>query len=244
MVSVGAFVTSLLTSALIFVILVLVFVYLSRRPGNKFVYYPALIASGRDPPDATKSRGPLTWISEAYSATEEDVVAVAGLDAAIYITLFSTALKIILYTSIFALPVLIPLAATDDNLAIQKRDPDNSSNTTKLDNISMANIQEKSSRIWAFFIGVYWLSFVCYWVLRETYKHVVALRAGAQGDTKAKPEQFSCLVRDIPPRSKNESRTEQVDAFFRRVHPDTYEKSLIVTKLKKVITVGTFLTSF
>lgn len=43
------------------------------------------------------------------------------------------------------------------------------------------------------------------------------------------------LVRDIPPFEKLETRTEQVDAFFRRVHPSSYETCMIMHNFDKVI---------
>ncbi|KAG6546299.1 hypothetical protein Mapa_012340 [Marchantia paleacea] len=233
MVAASSFITSLLTSLLIFIVLVLVFAWLSRRPSNKYVYYPALLVKSRPIPDPTQTRSPWAWMKEAWQATEDEIVEVAGLDAAIYINLFTTALKIIFWTSCFCLPILIPLAVTDKNNKIQENDPTKSANFTGLDDIAMGNIQEKSQRLWAFLIGGYWLSFVTYYILRQTYKHVIELRAKDQSDIRAKPEQFTCLVRDIPPLSKNETRSEQVDTFFRQVHPDTYEKSLLVTKLDK-----------
>lgn len=81
---------------------------------------------------------------------------------------------------------------------------------------------------------MYVVSFVTYYVLNETYKHVIRLRAAAQEDVKANPEQFTCVIRDIPKLSKEETRGEQIDSFFRTTHPDSYEKALIVTKLDKV----------
>ncbi|KAL2607537.1 hypothetical protein R1flu_026110 [Riccia fluitans] len=231
MVSTSAFITSLVTSFLIFVVLVMIFAFLSRRKGNIPIYYPAILLKGRSPPDPNVVRTPWTWIKEAWEATEDEVVEIAGLDAAIYINLFTTALKIIFWTSCFCLPILIPLAATDKNNKLQAQDPEKSANFTSLDDIAMGNIQNKSSRLWAFLIGGYWLSFVTYYILRQTYKHVIELRAKDQSNVRAKPEQFTCLVRDIPPTAKNETREEQVDSFFKQVHPETYEKSKIVTGL-------------
>ncbi|KAL2610803.1 hypothetical protein R1flu_022495 [Riccia fluitans] len=233
MVSVSAFITSLLTSFVIFVVLVVIFTNLSQRKSNVPVYYPALLLKGRSPPDLNVRRTPWAWIKEAWEAKEDEVAEIAGLDAIIYINLFTTAVKILFWTSCFCLPVLIPLAATDKNNKLQAADPTKSANFTSLDNLTMGNIQNRSDRLWAFLIGEYWLSFVTFYILRQTYKHVTDLRAKDQSNVRAKLEQFACLVRDIPPVPNNESREEQVDSFFKRVHPGTYEKSLIVTRLNK-----------
>jgi hypothetical protein len=140
-------------------------------------------------------------------------------------------LKIIFFSGIFCLGALIPLAVTDKNIQLNR---DANNGTTKLDKLAMTNIQNKSQRIWAYLIGMYVVSLVTFYVLNQTYRHVIKIRSEAQADVKAAPEQFVCLVRDIPKPNKDETRQEQVDNFFRMVHPDTFEKSLIVTKLDKV----------
>ncbi|KAL3675248.1 hypothetical protein R1sor_025196 [Riccia sorocarpa] len=237
MVSTSGFITSLGTSFLIFVLLILIFSFLSRRKSNLPIYYPALLLKGKAPPEPESIgcgiRTPWAWMKEAWHATGEELVEIAGLDAAVYVYFHTIAVKIIFWTSIFCVPILIPIAATDNNNELQAQDPATAANFSSLDNIAMGNVQNKSPRLWAFLIGGYWLSFVTYYILREAYKHVIELRAKDQSHVRAKPEQFTCVVRDIPPTAKEESREAQVDAFFKQVHPETYEKSLIVTGLSK-----------
>jgi hypothetical protein len=89
MTAISSFITSLITSAIIFFILVIIYNILSRRPGNRYIYYPALILRGLDTPETQKSRYPWTWIVEAWRAKESDIIAVGGLDAAVYLQLFN-----------------------------------------------------------------------------------------------------------------------------------------------------------
>lgn len=88
----ASFITSVLTSFVIFVALVLVFTWLSRRPGNAPVYYPNLLLRGLDPWDGRGrgTRSPVGWIREAISASEPDVVAAGGVDAAVYLIFLSS----------------------------------------------------------------------------------------------------------------------------------------------------------
>ena len=95
-------------------------------------------------------------------------------------------------------------------------------------------VQGASSKLWAFLLGTYWVSAVTYFVLVKQYKHMIHLRGKEQAHEKARPQQYVCLVRDIPAPPKHMSRAEQVDAFFRKLHPDTYESCTIVTNLSKV----------
>eukprot|EP01018_Ginkgo_biloba_P029931 Gb_08556 [translate_table: standard] len=238
----SSFLTSVITSFLIFLLLVLAYTWLSRRPGNYVIYYPKMILRGLEPFDGPKSRGPFAWIIEAWQATEDEIISAAGLDAAVYLILFNTALAIMVLSAGICLPVLIPLSATDINYRIQMEKSKNQANAPKYDNfdkLAMGNIQQESTRLWIFFVAAYWVSLVTYIVLWKVYKHILKLRGREQATLKAKPEQFAVLVRDIPPVPPGETRTEQVDSYFRRLHPGTYEKSLIVTDFSKADKVWT-----
>ncbi len=94
--------------------------------------------------------------------------------------------------------------------------------------------QPGSSKLWAFLIGIYWVSFVTYYVLVKNYKHMIDLRTSEQAHEKACVQQFSCLVRDIPKPPRGMTRVQQVDTFFKKLHPDSYEKCMVVTNHKKV----------
>jgi calcium permeable stress-gated cation channel len=86
-----SFIISFATSFVIFVVLVLLFTWLSRKPGNAVVYYSNPISRGLDPFESRKrSKNPIGWIQEAFFASEADVIAVAGVDAAVYLIFLST----------------------------------------------------------------------------------------------------------------------------------------------------------
>ena len=64
-----SFLTSLGTSFVIFLVLMIVFAFLSSRPGNNVVYYPNRILKGLDPLEGGyKSRNPFSWIKEALTS--------------------------------------------------------------------------------------------------------------------------------------------------------------------------------
>lgn len=161
MTATSAFVTSLLTSLIIFVVLLLLFLVLSRRPGNFHVYYPLRALRGEGP--YGKKRGLFAWAKEAFQATDEDIVAAAGLDAVVYIHLFTTALEIIVLSAAFCIPILIPIAATSDNNKFLARTQANYT-YSDFDNLGMGNIRASSPRLWAFLLGVL-LGFFCHLLL-------------------------------------------------------------------------------
>ena len=87
----SSFLTSLGTLFLIFVVLVLLFTWLSRKPGNAVVYYPNRILRGVDPSETgSKSCDPFAWAREALNSTEQDVIAASGVDSAVYFVFLST----------------------------------------------------------------------------------------------------------------------------------------------------------
>eukprot|EP00250_Pteridium_aquilinum_P020740 c24927_g1_i1 orf=65-2185(+) len=222
-------VTSLITSLIIFLVLFVLHAWLSRKPGNEVVYYPSKILKNIPPP---ASHGMFSWISEAWSATEDQIINHAGLDAAIYMIFLSSALWICLYTSFFCLPVLLPVSGTDHYLVEHATSIVKAMNHTKLDEVAMGNVMNKSPRLWAFAIGDYWLTIATLYVLWKSYKHVVLLRTQDQATPKARPEQYAVLVRDIPPPASG-SIEEEVDNFFRTLHPTTYETCIVVTNMAK-----------
>lgn len=84
MTAISALLTSLITSAIIFLIIYGVYVYFSRKQGNAVVFFPARILSGRGAPDVT-AWGIFQWISELSKVSEEELVGTSGLDAAVYV---------------------------------------------------------------------------------------------------------------------------------------------------------------
>lgn len=86
-----SFLTSLGTSFLIFLVLMLLFAWLSRIPANNVVYYPNMILKGMDPFEGGKrTRNPLAWIREALTSSEADVIKMSGVDSAVYFVFIST----------------------------------------------------------------------------------------------------------------------------------------------------------
>lgn len=91
-----SFVTSLTTSLIVFVVLMLLFTWLSRLPGNKEVYYPNRILRGMDPFEGGfANRNPFAWIKEAFTSSEQDIIEASGVDTAVYFVFLSTGLLIL-----------------------------------------------------------------------------------------------------------------------------------------------------
>ncbi|KAJ6298463.1 hypothetical protein OIU76_019587 [Salix suchowensis] len=151
----------------------------------------------------------------------------SGVDTAVYFVFLSTALAILVLSGLILLPVLLPVAATDDNLKTQKT-------FSEIDKLLMGNVKDDSPRLWAFLFAAYWVSLVTYFLLWKAYVHVSVLRANALMAPGLKPEQFAVLVRDIPPSNEGQTRKEQVDSYFKSIYPETFYRSMVVTDNKEV----------
>ncbi|KAL7243199.1 hypothetical protein ACSBR1_015584 [Camellia fascicularis] len=137
--------------------------------------------------------------------------------------------------SIVLLPVLLPLAATENS--VKSADTMSKGAFNDLDKLSMGHVKENSSRLWAFVIATYWVSFVAYYLLWKAYNHVSDLRAAALMSPKVRAEQFALVVRDMPPPPQGQTRKEQVDSYFQTIYPNTFYRSMVVTNNKAVNTI-------
>lgn len=88
----NSFLTSLATSFVIFLVLMVVFAWLSAKPANHVVYYPNRILKGLDPTGGSTTRSPFAWIQEALSTSEQDVISMSGVDTAVYFVFMATGL--------------------------------------------------------------------------------------------------------------------------------------------------------
>ncbi|PIA30026.1 hypothetical protein AQUCO_05700019v1 [Aquilegia coerulea] len=225
----SSFLTSLTTSFIIFVIFVLIFTWLSRKPGNSVIYYPNRIVRGLEPYEGVRTRSPFAWIKESITSTEADIISISGVDTAVYFVFLSTVLGILVSSGTLLLPSLLPIAGT-----AKSKDANSNSNFTSLERLSMANVEEKSPRLWAFLLATYVVSFFTLYMLWKAYNHVSELRGAALSAPGVKPEQYAILVRDIPAVPEGQTRKEQVDSYFRSLHADTFYRSMVVTDNKEV----------
>lgn len=135
----SSFITSLGTSFLVFLVLMILFAFLQSKSGNNVVYYPNRIIKGLDPFETGyKSRNPFSWIIEAYSSSEQDVIDISGVDAAVYFVFLSTVFSILIIAGIILLPVLLPVAITDGG---GKKQTVSKGTFNEFDELSMENIR-------------------------------------------------------------------------------------------------------
>ncbi|XP_014495664.1 CSC1-like protein At4g02900 [Vigna radiata var. radiata] len=229
-----------LLSALAFL---LAFAVLRLQPFNDRVYFPKWYLKGiRGSPTGSTAVKKfvnldfrtyirfLNWMPAALHMPEPELIDHAGLDSAVFIRIYLLGLKIFAPITLLAFIVLVPVNWTGNTLEEQ-----GAKNLTysDIDKISISNIPFGSDRFWAHIaISYVFSSWTCYSLYKE-YKNVAAMRLRFLAAESRRPDQFTVLVRNVPP-DTDESVTEHIEHFFCVNHPDHYLMHQVVYNANKL----------
>ncbi|CAN6481945.1 unnamed protein product [Victoria cruziana] len=224
----------------------LAFAVLRLQPANDRVYFPKWYFKGlRSSPrhygtfvtkfvnlDLKTYLRFLSWMPEALRMPELELIEHAGLDAVVYLRIYVVGLKIFVPLTVLTILVLVPINWTSGTL-------DDTKNFTysNIDKLSLANVSPGSKRFWVHLVVCY----VCTWwtcyVLFKEYGIVSTMRLRFLASQKRRPDQFTVLVRNVPP-DPDESISEHVEHFFCVNHPDHYLTHQVVynaNELAKIV---------
>ncbi|TVU20088.1 hypothetical protein EJB05_36281 [Eragrostis curvula] len=223
------------------IVFLLAFAFLRLQPINDRVYFPKWYLKGmRDSPifsgaavqkfvnlDAKSYLRFLNWMPAALKMPQDELINHAGLDSVVYLRIYLTGLKIFVPITILAFAVLVPVNWTNDTLESMKVVH------SDIDKLSISNIPNGSKRFIAHLTVAYAITFwTCYVLLRE-YEIIAKLRLRFLASEKRRPDQFTVLVRNIPP-DPDESVSELVEHFFLVNHPDHYLRHQVVYNANKL----------
>ncbi|EES03088.1 calcium permeable stress-gated cation channel 1 isoform X1 [Sorghum bicolor] len=223
------------------VVFLLAFAFLRLQPINDRVYFPKWYLKGaRESPshggtfvrkfvnlDMRSYLKFLSWMPAALKMPEDELISHSGLDSAVYLRIYLVGLKIFAPISVLAFIVLVPVNWTNDTLQFSKVEHSN------IDKLSISNIPVGSKRFIAHLAMAYVFTFwTCYVLLRE-YGIVAKMRLRFLSSEKRRPDQFTVLVRNIPP-DPDESISELVEHFFLVNHPDHYLTHQVVYNANKL----------
>ncbi|KAK7363779.1 hypothetical protein VNO77_05936 [Canavalia gladiata] len=172
----------------------------------------------------------LNWMPAAIRMPEPELIDHAGLDSVVYLRIYLIGLKIFVPLAFLAWAVLVPVNWTSTGL-----EGAGVSNLTSsdIDKLSISNVHSQSQRFWAHIVIAYAFTFwTCYILLKE-YDKVSAMRLQFLAEAKRRPDQFTVLVRNIPP-DPDESVSELVEHFFLVNHPDNYLTHQVVYNANKL----------
>ncbi|KAJ6725211.1 CALCIUM PERMEABLE STRESS-GATED CATION CHANNEL 1 [Salix viminalis] len=231
-----------LLSALIFL---LAFAILRIQPFNDRVYFPKWYLKGLR--SSASHSGAfvrrvvnldfrsyirfLNWMPEALKMPEPELIDHAGLDSAVYLRIYLMGLKIFVPIAFLAWAVLVPVNYTNDTLKIAQL----VSNVTAsdIDKLSISNVPLKSQRFWTHIVMAYAFTFWTCRVLLKEYEKVASMRLQFLSAEGRRPDQFTVLVRNVPP-DPDETVSELVEHFFLVNHPHHYLTHQVVCNANKL----------
>ncbi|KAL9235835.1 hypothetical protein vseg_010569 [Gypsophila vaccaria] len=236
---IGLSATINLLSALAFLI---AFAILRLQPINDRVYFPKWYLKGlRASPSRPKGSVTkfvnldfrmylrfLNWMPEALRMPEPELIEHAGVDSVVYIRIYLLGLKIFIPIMALAFAVLVPVNWTGKML-----DSVQHLSFSNIDKLSISNIPPGSNRYWAHLFVAYASTFWTCYMLYKEYEIVTTMRLEFIAVADRRPDQFSVLVRNIPP-DPDESINGRVEHFFRVNHPDHYLLHQVVYNANKL----------
>ncbi|KAL5794140.1 hypothetical protein ACOSP7_002734 [Xanthoceras sorbifolium] len=219
----------------------LAFAFLRIQPVNDRVYFPKWYLKGlRSSPlrggayvskfvnlDFRSYARFLSWMPAALQMPEPELIDHAGLDSAVYLRIYKIGLKIFVPIAFLAFTIMVPVNWTNKTLE--------RSNLTysDVDKLSISNIPMGSRRFWTHLVMAYAFTFWTCYVLKREYEIVAAMRLHFLASAHRRPEQFTVLVRNVPP-DPDESISELVEHFFLVNHPDHYLTHQVVYDANKL----------
>ncbi|XP_011002577.1 PREDICTED: calcium permeable stress-gated cation channel 1 [Populus euphratica] len=173
----------------------------------------------------------LNWMPEALKMPEPELIDHAGLDSAVYLRIYLMGLKIFVPIAFLAWAILVPVNYTNDTLEAAQL----VSNVTAsdIDKLSISNVPLKSQRFWAHIVMAYAFTFWTCYVLLKEYEKVASMRLQFLSSEGRRPDQFTVLVRNVPP-DPDESVSELVEHFFLVNHPHHYLIHQVVYNANKL----------
>ncbi|KAL4620081.1 hypothetical protein ACB092_06G127700 [Castanea dentata] len=217
------------------------FAFLRLQPINDRVYFPKWYLKGlRSSPsrsgavvgrfvnlDFRAYLRFLKWMPAALQMPEPELIDHAGLDSAVYLRIYFVGLKIFVPITLLAFAIIVPVNWTNGTLE--------RSNLTysDIDKLSISNIPLGSLRFWTHLVMAYVFTFWTCYVLKKEYEIVASMRLHFLASEKRRPDQFTVLVRNVPP-DPDESVNELVEHFFLVNHPEHYFTHQVVYNAKKL----------
>ncbi|OMO89255.1 hypothetical protein CCACVL1_07963 [Corchorus capsularis] len=213
----------------------LAFAILRIQPVNDRVYFPKWYLKGlRNSPlsngafvskfvnlDFRSYARFLNWMPAALQMPEPELIDHAGLDSAVYLRIYLLGLKIFVPIAFLAFTIMVPVNWTNDTLERSHL------TYSDIDKLSISNIPTGSRRFWTHLVMAYVFTFWTCYVLKREYEIVATMRLHFLASEQRRPDQFTVLVRNVPP-DPDESVSELVEHFFLVNHPDHYLSHQVV----------------
>ncbi|WOH05754.1 hypothetical protein DCAR_0625175 [Daucus carota subsp. sativus] len=169
----------------------------------------------------------LNWMPVALKMPQPELIDHAGLDSAVYLRIYLTGLKIFIPIAMAAFSIMVPVNWT--NHTLEQSDLTYSD----IDKLSISNIPVGSDRFWTHLVMAYVFTLWTCYVLKKEYETVALMRLHFLASEQRRPDQFTVLVRNVPP-DPDETVGQLVEHFFLVNHPDHYLCRQVVCNANKL----------
>ncbi|XVE95083.1 hypothetical protein REPUB_Repub02eG0065600 [Reevesia pubescens] len=217
-------VSALLTSAginiAIYIVLLLLYSILRKQPSNVSVYFTRRFVSEpvkRSNPFCLERFVPsASWIMRACQATDEEILAVGGVDAIVFMKIVVFSIRVFIIAAFICIFLVLPVNYYGQEEMQHKEIPAES-----LDVFTIGNVKEGSKWLWTHCLALYVISCSACVLLYFEYKSITKMRLAHITGSPANPSHFTVLVRGIP-WSQDHSYSDSVEKFFSTYYPASY----------------------
>ncbi|KAI7728265.1 hypothetical protein M8C21_020907 [Ambrosia artemisiifolia] len=202
---------------------------LRKQPLNVKVYFGHRLAQGRKRNENfcfERFAPSASWIRKSWQATEEDIFACGGIDAVVFLRIVIFSIRIFAIATILCTFLVLPLNYMGDGMKATV-------DTTPMDLLTIGNVREGSSWLWAHCFTLYVISACACTLLYFEYGNVARMRAEQVQRFPTRPSNFTVVVRGVP-WSSVESYSESVGKFFSNYYASSYISHQIVYRFGAV----------
>ncbi|KAL3840515.1 hypothetical protein ACJIZ3_025106 [Penstemon smallii] len=156
-----------------------------------------------------------SWIVKAWEASEDELCAVGGLDAVVFLRAVVFSIRVLTVASIICLFLVLPLNYFGKEME-HKQIPKEPLNV-----FTIGNVEQGSKWLWAHCLALYVISCCACLLLYFEYKHITKMRVAHISASLAYPSHFTVIVRAIP-WVEEDSYSDTVTKFFTSFYAPSY----------------------
>ncbi|MFQ6667017.1 hypothetical protein Gotur_033174 [Gossypium turneri] len=217
-------VSDLLTSAginiAVCVVLLSLYSILRKQPGNACVYFTRRLVSepvrGTGAISCFERFVPSTgWIAKAWQATDEEILAVGGVDAVAFMRIVVFSIRVFIIAAVICLFIVLPVNYYGQDMQHKEI------HSELLEVFTIGNVKEDSKWLWVHCLALYLISCSACVLLYFEYKNITKMRLAHITGSPPNPSHFTVLVRGVP-WSPDNSYSNSVEQFFSTYYPESY----------------------
>ncbi|KAK9214812.1 hypothetical protein WN944_006811 [Citrus x changshan-huyou] len=231
-------VSALLTSAGINIsvtsLLLSVYSILRKQPSNLSVYFGKRLASVGNRLDDSFSlerfASSSSWIVKAWETSEDEILAIGGMDAVIIIRIIVFSIRIFSIAAIICILLVLPVNYYGNDIIHMEI------SSESLEVFTIANVEEGSKwyrQFWVHCLALHVISWSACVLLYFEYKSITRTRLAHITGSPPDPSHFTVLVRAVPWSSEH-SYSDSVKQFFMNYYSSSYLSHQIVYRASTV----------